>query len=239
MTFYISKSCWLLPFLCFSLAACVGNVSRSVVFESGSIPISVPAELEVYEIDGEPLRIPSLQNGMYTVSIPSGQHSIAVQYLKNWNEANDGVSSSGRIVRWQPVVFTADFKQRENYTLVLDNPDNYDAAVALKDNPKIYLHSNNKAIAAGSLVHVPQGLGVLLNDSRYRYGIPSTSKPQAKVRPVYNKQVAPQVISTSFDTDKLDSSSGSIEPLQQLKRWWSSATESEKKEFWLWLAPSN
>lgn len=159
--------------LCITISACANN-GRNLSINGGSINITIPAELEVYEVDGKTLPLISFSHGFYTIQVTPGQHSMAIQYVVNWNSGSEDETSSGRIVKWQPVVFNHTFNSNSEYEIRFEKPTDYQAANARKSNPEIFLHQGNQLLAKGKVLDTPSMMDSLLS-GRFRYGSPSTT----------------------------------------------------------------
>jgi hypothetical protein len=177
-----------------------------------TISITIPAELELYELDGKTFKTPQLVNGEYHVLVAPGAHTMAIQYVENWNSGNDGDSSSGRLVKWEPVGFNSIFISGESYYFTYNEPNSYEEALSLKSKAPITLNSATKPPIHGETLSSPQLLDALLS-GRFRFGAPSTTPPE-------NSQPT-----------------GS--PLSQLKFWWKQADQNEQQKFFTWITSKN
>ncbi|MGH1484892.1 MAG: DUF2057 family protein [Cellvibrionaceae bacterium] len=204
------------------LSGCSTQQNNKVIFNDGSIEISVPAALEIYEVDGKSVRTPSLNNGNYLFYIPPGNHTMAVQYVENWNNDNDGSSASGRVVKWQPVGLKVNFKKGERYNINYTRPKNYETAISLKETPNITVESTKGEIISGETLDTPNLIESLLS-GRFRYGAPSTGASQ-KLK-AKNTQPVEKTNTKEPNT------------LNKLKSLWEKASDNEKRDFWIWLAP--
>jgi uncharacterized protein YccT (UPF0319 family) len=213
-----------------ALSACTSNQEKGISFDNGTIPLTVPSKLEIYELDGKTILTPSNSSGNYTIYITPNRHTLAIQYVSNWNTGSDGDSTAGRIVKWQPVVFDVSFDNDKTYFFSYKKPNNFEEASEMKSAPEIFLHDNSNNVVQGQVMDTPSAIEALMS-GRFRYGTPTTNAPNTiptTSRSASNIQTTtPSPKSISVNNDKPDS-------LKQLKFWWGNANMSEQELFLQW-----
>lgn len=110
--------------------------------------ITVPAELEVIQINGIDISSPSMESGSYIVEVPEGEHQLVIKYLKNWNDNEE----SGMILESSPIVIRYHFPENQHFSLSIPAIDDYDAAELFSENPVITLKKDNTILSTSKLL---------------------------------------------------------------------------------------
>lgn len=114
--------------------------------------ITVPAELEVVQINGVDTDSPSMESGSYIIEIPKGENQLVIKYLKNWNDNEE----SGMIVESSPIVIRYHFPENQNFSLSIPAIDDYDTAESFSENPVITLKKDNTILSTSQLLVAPE-----------------------------------------------------------------------------------
>lgn len=168
--------------------------------------VTVPVDLEVFEVSSVPVRSPSVNRGEYTLEVPPGRQEVLLQYLASW----EGGSTSD-VVRSRSMSLMADFRAGGRYRIEFPALDSRRDAERFAEEPSATLIGVDGQRVEAEVRLGQQGLfGRAPGNFR---GIPPGAAPAA----------APSA------------AAGQGEALEQLKHWWNQAGEQERAAFLQWM----
>lgn len=178
--------------------------------------VTVPVQLEVFEVSGVPVTSPSLDRGQYTLEVPAGRQQLLVQYVESWT-GGSGVE----LVRSPSLSLIADFRPGGRYRLDYPAPAHRDDALRFSREPVVTLVSADGSERVSGEVRPFAHQGLLGRaPGNFR---PSAAPAPVDATPAPASREATQVGAASGDT------------LNRLKYWWEQATDAERQAFWQWI----
>lgn len=180
--------------------------------------LTVPVELEVFEVSGVEVESPSVDRGSYTLEVPAGEQRLLLQYFVNWPGGSDT-----DVIRSPGMSLIADFRAGGRYRLEYPVPELRDDALRYAKAPQATLVSADGRERVSARVHVNS---MSLLDRAFGSFRPS----REGAGPIRSAAAAEQDDAPAPTQPPVDQTA-----LERLKYWWQQAGEAERQAFWQWI----
>ncbi len=213
---------WLMALL---VGGCASVTPATVPADANASTIVVPFSIDLLTVDGASPDLPLTRSDSYQYRLPAGKHVLELIYKRTW-----GAGSGSELVTSDVFAVTVDTQPGQSLEVGYSDDTRGRAAnnpAAFKENFALWLtDSASGERIEGSFSRPFRGI---LDTFGFSFGSRSNEPAPAQTS---DPQPVGVAVPVSPEDSGLANTNGSS--LEQLKRWWTSASPQERADFLIW-----